>query len=153
MTKAELEKQNVSLESRIEKLEVENEELRRRTATREPAADEIRNLYAVYLNRCAKVNNLRCLNDLEEAAVHAKIRDEEYERYKGAQTLYCVLFEQREPCQSRFGDRRWTPWINYEIISREEMARRPEWQEAMERYTQSLMELSKERRRQNGVEN
>lgn len=153
MTKAELEKRILGLEGRIEQLEKENEELRRRTATREAAADEVRNLYAAYLNRCATVHDLTRYK-LEEADIHEKIRDEEYERYRGAQTLYCVLFEPHELYQSQFGDQCGNPWINHEIVDSKEMSRRPEWQKALEQYTRSLTELRKEYKkinRQRGI--
>ena len=46
-------------------------------------------------------------------------------RYEGAMTIYCVLFEDNKSHQGYQGDRRWSNWTNYDLVSDEAMSARP----------------------------
>ena len=136
MTKAELEKLVANQQTLIQQLQNENGELKGRTATKEAAADEVRNFYANYLNRCTVVkewSNKKYMTE-EQVQCQIKIRGRLYQQFMGAMTLYCVLFEDNEAYQRANGDRRWSNWTNYDIISKEAMSARPEWQQAMDKH-------------------
>lgn len=144
MTKAELEKQLSELKAKAEKLEAENAELRKRTATRDAAADEVRNMYANYKNRCAIVKEWELLDylNVEDVEGQKKIRDKLLQNYYGAMSLFCVLFEDNELMGRRCGDRRWSHWVNYDLVSPDEMAKRPEWLGAIERYEKAAQTVA-----------
>lgn len=133
MTKAELEKKIVEMTEQAAALTEENKQLKSRTATKEATADEVRNFYANYLNRCTVVREWTMKGTMGEEDIEGqkRIRERLRNRYEGAMTIYCVLFEDNKSHQGYQGDRRWSNWTNYELVSDEAMSARPEWAEAV----------------------
>lgn len=132
MTKAELEKKIAEMTEQAAALIEKNKQLKSRTATKEATADEVRNFYANYLNRCTVVREWTIKGTMGEEDIERqkRIRERLRNRYEGAMTIYCVLFEDNKGHQ---GDRRWSNWTNYDLVSDEAMSARPEWTEAVAR--------------------
>lgn len=94
MTEQKAEKEIACLQEQCNTLRRENEDLKKRTATAEAAANIVRSLYAQYLIRCTAVREwtIRGIpeTDIDE---QRKLRQDELMRYSGAQALYCLLFD------------------------------------------------------------
>ncbi|MDD3231452.1 MAG: hypothetical protein PHE09_19905 [Oscillospiraceae bacterium] len=133
MTKAELEKQIEELTKQTATLKEENKRLISRTATAETTADEVRNFYANYLNRCSVVREWTMGGHMsaEDIEGQKRIRERLYHKYEGSMTIYCVLFDDNKKHQECHGDRRWSNWTNYDIVSDEAMSKKTEWAEAV----------------------
>ena len=133
MTKAELEKKIAEMSEQAAALTEENKQLKSRTATKEATADEVRNFYANYLNRCTVVWEWIIKGTMGEEDIEGqkRIRERLRNRYEGAMTIYCVLFEDNKRHQGCQGDRRWSNWTNYDLVSDAAMSARPEWAEAV----------------------
>lgn len=147
MTKAELEKQVAELQTKIAKQQARITTLEQRTATAEKVADIVRDHYAQYLIRSAVVLEWQLLPYMSQEDIEAQKRfmRDEHQKYRGAMGTYCLLFEKGEAHNRHHernqGDWRWSPWTNYDLVSDEAMATKPEWAEAISRQRKATAAL------------
>lgn len=134
--KKELEKRNAELAEQIAALVEEKKQLENRTATKEAVADEVRNFYANFLDRCSVVCEwtMQARMSTKDIEDQKRIMQKLYQKYSGAMTLYCVFFGDWEWHCRYQGDRRWSNWTDYSILSTEEMNAKPERAEISAKY-------------------
>jgi len=145
MTKIELEKQVNELRAMVVKQKEHISILEQRTATAETVADIVRDFYAQYIIRRAVVLEWGALGYMKQDDIDAqkRIAQQEYERYRGAMSAYCRIFEKDTWHERHQGDWRWSPWTNHDLTKSEAMVARSEWKEAIERLKKAEQEANK----------